>query len=558
VRYLHSVKKENLLHGLCFSWRKPSFTGNQSRGSLSELVLGSYGLDEIPSSELGGGDPLRKKAGEVAEFILQIPSGKAFVNADYDVDGTSAGAIIGGCLRSIGWDVQVFIPDRFEDSYGVNRQVIEDAWTQSRFELLVAADCGSTEMQWLGEFGKRTGCRVLVIDHHKKTEHDELGICELNPQNYLASGIHEYGYCTAVLASMVAEEIGKRGVKVDVGKYKILAGMAAMADVTAMDYPVGRHYAKCFLDSRAGECEALDALIEVSKSSRPLETSDALFKIIPMLNAAGRMRNATVLVALWDCDDYQECLRVASRLWALNRDRRRLQEEVARKASLNYGAGNRVLLNWHESWHPGVVGPAAGQLVERLGVPVFLGGFLPQKNYFSFSGRAPEGMDIHSLVSRNVGGLPVSFGGHKVALGMRVQLSDIECLNELRIRMEKDSPPATKPTRQLAGILKGSSVNYINYEDLRKLEPFGAGFPSPVFCVANLEILLSPMGGIADSASGVGKSGEGAVFPLVVFKNPKLSKLKKTKGHVVGEMVCSHTEGEKSIKLLVKDIIPTA
>lgn len=552
------MKSIELLHGLCFSWKKPVRSEKGNRGSLSELVLESYGLEEPPRAEVLEKDPLRIKAGEVSDFILGLPVGKAFINSDYDVDGTSAGAILGGVLRKLGWEVRVFIPDRFEDSYGVNHAVIENSWRSEQFDLLVASDCGATEMQWLGEFGKRVGCRVLVVDHHKKTEHEELGVVDMNPQNHLNEGAHEYGYCTAVLAVMIAEEISRKGKEIDISKYKILAGMAAMADVTAMNWPVARYYAKCFLNSRAGECEPLDALSEVSKSSRPLETSDALFKIIPMLNAAGRMRNATILVALWDCDDYQECLRVASRLWTLNRDRRRLQEEVTRKAALNYHPGQRLLLGWHESWHPGVVGPAAGQLVERYGVPVFLGGFLPQKDYFSFSGRGPEGSDIHGLVSRNVGDLPISFGGHKVALGMKIHRKDVSCLAELVNRMEKDAVEPAKPTKQLSGILKGSSVNYINYESVKNLEPFGSGFPSPVFCVANLEISLSPMGGIADSATGLAKTSDGHIFPLVVFKNPKLSKLQKIKGHIVGEMVCSPTEGEKTIKLLVKDIIPTA
>lgn len=551
------MSSDETLSGLCFLWEKPTRIRGGGFSNLADLVLGAYGLDGVPSDTILKTDPLRIKAQEVANFILELPVGKAFINADYDVDGTSAGAILGGVLRKLGWDVRVFIPDRFEDAYGVNKLVIESAWAEDKFNLLVAADCGSTEMQWLGEFGKSKNCSVLVVDHHKKTDHEELGVVEMNPQNHLASGVHEYGYCTAVLAAMVAEEIGRVDSNVDVSKYKILAGMAALADVTSMNCSVARHYAKCFLNSQEGECEALDALVEVSKSSRPLETSDASFKIIPMLNAAGRMRNATVLVALWDCDDYQECLRVANRLWSLNRDRRRIQEEVTKRAAEGHRADKRVLLSWHESWHPGVVGPAAGQLVERYGIPVFLGGFLPQKNYFSFSGRGPDGMDIHSLVSKNAEGLPISFGGHKVALGMKVQARDVQCLVELGRRMEKDVPELVKPRRKLAGILKGSSVNYVNYEAVRSLEPFGSGFPSPVFCVANLDISLTPMAGIADSASGLAKSRDGHIFPVVVFKSPKLSKIKKITGHVVGEMVCSPSGGEKAIKLLIKDIIPT-
>lgn len=523
--------------------------------SLAELVLVSSG-GGLPSEVLDENDPLRRVAGKAADFLLGQRPGRAFINADYDVDGTSSAAIIGGVLRKLGWDVRVFIPDRFEDAYGVNHSEIERVWNSEKFDLLIAADCGATEMTWLGNFGKDKGCRVMVIDHHKKTPHPELGVCEMNPQNHLGEGIHEYGYCTAVLAAMLAEAVAEKKPGINVDKFKILAGIAAMADVTSMRCPVARAYAKFFLGSKVRDCEPLDALAEVSKAPRPLESADALFKIIPMLNAAGRMRNATVLVALWDCDNYQDCLRVANRLWTLNRDRRRLQEEVVRKAAMSWKPGDRVLLAWHESWHPGVVGPAAGQLVERLGVPVFLGGFLPKKGCFSFSGRAPEGVDIHRLLTDASSGLPLSFGGHKVALGMRVGKADVGALPELKKRLNQAAPAPSKPKKQLSALLRSSSVNYVNYEAIRALEPFGADFPSPVFCVGNVEISLSPMGGIADSAAGIARSDDGHSFPVVAFKNPALSKVKKARGHAVGEMVCSRYEGEKVVKLLLKDFIP--
>jgi single-stranded-DNA-specific exonuclease len=548
-------KAGNFLEGLCSSWEKPSPRGDAS--SLAEVVVGAYGLTGVPGDLVPADDPLFKRAGEVAAYIIKRKPGRVFLNADYDVDGTSSAAILGGTLRHLGWDVRVFIPDRFEDSYGVNHTEITNAWEREKFDLLVAADCGATEMQWLGEFGKRHSCGVVVIDHHKKTPHEELGVCEINPQNHLGEGCHEYGYCTAVLAVMVCEAIFARLGKEMPTKYKTLAGMAAMADVTAMDCPVARHYAKCFLGSEGRECVPLDALVEVSRSGRPLETSDALFKIIPMLNAAGRMRNATVLVALWDCDDYQECLRVATRLWSLNRDRRRMQEEVVRQAGSGYREGDRVLLAWHESWHPGVVGPAAGQLVERFGVPVFLGGLIPKKGHYSFSGRAPEGVDIHALLSASTEGLPVVFGGHKAALGMKVKREDESHLQELEQRLSGRAAQPSKPKKKLAGILKSSSVNYVNYQSIRSLEPFGSGFPSPIFCVANLEVNLSPMGSIADSAAGVAKGQSGHSFPVAVFKNPKLARMRKLKGHAVGEMVCSSGDGEQVVKLLMKDFIPT-
>jgi hypothetical protein len=195
-------------------------------------------------------------------------------------------------------------------------------------------------------------------------------------------------------------------------------------------------------------------------------------------------------------------------------------------------------------------------LVERFNVPVFLGGYIPQKNSYSFSGRAPEGVDIHALLSATAPGLPLHFGGHKVALGMRVGKADIACLQELRGRMQSKVSPPSKPTKSLSGILKLSSVNYINYESVRTLEPFGSEFPSPVFCVANVEVSLNPMANIADSATGVARSEDGHSVPIVVFRSPALASIRQAKGHLVGEMLCGRTAAERTVKLLLKDFIP--
>jgi single-stranded-DNA-specific exonuclease len=551
-----SLESPPPLDGKIFRWNRPPaprFKGE----TLAELVLMSHGMSSPPPASLDPSDPMLLQAFETARFIRSLKPARAFINADYDVDGTSSAAILGGMLKKLGWDVRVFIPDRFEDSYGVNKGEIARAWDSEPFELLIAADCGATEMDWLSEFSiSKKLAGTLVIDHHKKTPHKPGLVHELNPQNHLSHGIHEYGYCTAVLCALVAEHVWKEMPEIPLKKFKILAGAAALADVTSMRCPTARHYASEFLTSRPGECEPLDALAEVAKVSRPLESTDALFKIIPMLNAAGRMRNATVLVALWDCDDYQECLRVANRLWSLNRDRRRLQEDVVRRAASTWKQGDRFILAWDESWHPGVVGPAAGQLVERYNIPVFLGGYMPQKGCYSFSGRSPEGVDIHALLSAAAKNLPVQFGGHKVALGMRVKKEDVPVLATLKEKMIPAAPVAQKPVRNLSGILKLSSVNFVNYESLRTLEPFGSEFPSPVFCVANVELSLSPMANIADSSTGVARSQDGHTVPVVVFRSPALAGMRTARGHLVGEMLCGRTASEKTVKLLVKDFIP--
>jgi len=298
------------------------------------------------------------------------------------------------------------------------------------------------------------------------------------------------------------------------------------------------------------------ALMDVAGITRQPTTTDINFKIIPLINAAGRMRNADIIVALFQETNPSIARDISEKLKTVNKTRREIQENVQQQALSMYHEGDRVLIACKKEWHAGVVGPAAGQIAELLGIPVFLGGYIPAKNAYSFSGRSGNGTDIHALMNGCVEGLPVHFGGHKVALGMKIAAADIDCVNELRKRLQAQAPASSKPRAKISKVLRISSMNFTNWTDMTRLEPFGIDNPCPVFCLPRVSLKMQPLGGIANSCKGIMMDEEGRHIPALIFRNAKLSGTRQFKGHVVGELVNSIHKHMNEIQFIIKDIIP--
>jgi len=428
-------------------------------------------------------------------------------------------------------------------------------WPYTR---LITSDCGATELAGLSKFSKEKGVEVMVLDHHKRGAVGE-GVLEINP-HMGGADVQEHGYSTAVLAAML--------IRAGMEKYpclrplltgaEILAGLSAMADSASMLVQGARYCAKAFLaganSSDAGP--GVRALIDVAGITQSPTTTDINFKVIPLINAAGRLRDADIIVALFQEEDPSVARDIAEKLKTINKKRRMLQESVQQQALSLYREGDRVLIACHKDWHPGVVGPAAGQIAELLGIPVFLGGFVPARKTFSFSGRSGNGTDIHALLKVSVGDLPVHFGGHKVALGLKIGESDIECLDKLREALLKNAPKSTKPRAKISKVLRPASMNLANWNELTKMEPFGVDNPSPLFCLPNVTLKMQLLPSIANSCKGVLTDETGHHIPVLIFRNAKLAGTRSFHGHVVGELVNSINRNMNEMQFIIKDIIP--
>jgi single-stranded-DNA-specific exonuclease len=559
-----SVLPIEYVEGNIYIWEKPQRDSSGPK-TLSESLITSLGIRNAelflePNPE---NDPFFEYASASALNFFSGRAGRLLISADYDVDGTTSAIILGRAFRALGWEVRVFIPDRFIDNYGVNYNRLHEIYEDWKYDYLIAADCGATELIGLEKLATEKGFRVAVVDHHKRGGVPESNLLqEVNPHMYIAQKpiINEGGYSTAIIAALLMKcAIEHFPVFKDIyPSVEILAGLSAMADSASMQAPAARYYASSFLENCRTDAagHGIAALLAVAGISEKPTSTDVGFKIIPLINAAGRLRRADIILALLEEKNPTTARDIAEKLKVLNATRRSLQEEVQSQALSQYKQGDKVLLAYRKEWHAGVVGPAAGQLAELLGVPVFLGGYIPFKKSYSFSGRSGSGSDIHGLLKQTVGELPVQFGGHKVALGMKISEENIGCVEELNKRLEAIAPQLSKPVMKIKKVLRARSVNLANWNEILKLEPFGVDNPPPLFCIPRVTLNMTPMKNLPNSCSGTAVDDMGDRLPVLIFRNAKLGGTRKFFGHMVGEIVYSKDLREKILKFIVKDLIP--
>lgn len=547
-----------MLNGTLFDWKTPE-TVIPKPLTLKDALISSIPKTEIsnfldPQLET---DPLWKHFDKITEVLAKMKPGRVFISADYDVDGTTSGIILGKMLGVLGWDVGVFVPDRFKENYGVNYPVLDEEFKRKKFDLLITADCGATELFGLSEFGKKHKIPVCVIDHHKRGKKGD--VVEINP--HMFEDIQASHYCTGVLCFMLAKKLSEACPQISrlMPEIELLAGLSAMADVISMKGTVSRWLAKNFLAKGGTQTinVGISALVNIAElKGEKLTSTDVGFKIVPMINAAGRLKHAALVLALFDTASPQEAETIAFELQKLNTQRKQIQETIEKEAMKKYNKGDKVLAVADKGWHAGVVGPAAGTLSERLNIPVFLGGLLEEKGVYSFSARSASGIDIHGLVTKSMNGRNIQFGGHKVALGMKIEKERIDILKDLSDEMNKNCENAGKGVKQISRYLTTKSVSFLHWNDILSLEPFGIDNPSPFFCIPNVKLSLTPMASNPDHARGLIEDQHGSL-PAVVFRSPMLSKISKFEGHVVGEFVCSKFRNETVVKFNIKDLIPT-
>lgn len=549
------------LKGVIGNWC-PAPCPNNPDSTMVERVLAVRGITGSavdpflnPTMEA---DPMFGRVQGLADWLIRLPPGAAMISGDYDVDGTTSCRILGKMLNRMGWEVGAWVPDRFTDNYGINYGVLESEFKAAPYSLLVTADCGATELDGLQAFAEKHQIQVMVVDHHRRKGVGGPLVKELN--HLVHADLRENSYSAAVLGLMLAEQVGRhqQPVQETLPELRVLAGLSAMADVVSMQAIGTRFAAQACLNTWDSEKAnvGLRYLIGSLGLKGAISSSEIGYNVSPLINAAGRLAHARIILELLNAQTTAEAAKVCTQLVELNQKRRDLQAQVEAEAVRYHVPGQKALVVYRETWHPGVVGPAAGRLVEKLGIPVFLGGCLPDKEMVTFSGRSNGRVDIHQAFTQCAAGLPVHFGGHAVAMGFRVGLQDApQVIPELSKRFESNITFAPPPTLCFDCSLQVSSVCDQTYALFQKLEPFGTDNPRPLFRVPDVRMELTPLRRYPESASGVSMGAGGCQFPVVVFKIKDVANRRNIKGDVIGELIGDSYKGSRTVKMRVADVV---
>lgn len=417
-----------------------------------------------------------------------------YVHGDYDVDGVTSAAIFARFLEKIGCRVEAHVPHRMKEGYGIHAEAVQWA-REAGAKLFLTCDCGISAHDQI-EAVREAGMTAVVTDHHLLQETLPNAAAVVNPHRSDSKyPFHELSGAGVVfkLCAGITEELGHKKEHF-YRAYLDLAVLGTIADMMPL-VDENRIIAKYGLEQLTGSRkEGLRALMAVSQVGRdcPVTASQVGFRLAPRINAVGRIDDAAHALDLLMTSDQTEAMKLAMRMDELNTLRRteqdRLIEEAINEVEEKLLHQQRVIVVAREGWHPGIIGLAAGRLVERFYRPAFVVA-LQEDGTGKGSARSiprfhlAEALDAAS--EHHLGG-----GGHEMAAGFSISKDLIPLFSDAlnahadQVMTDEDYIPFINVDAE-ADIIE---TDRDAAESLAMLEPFGMANPEPKFVCRGMRL----------------------------------------------------------------------
>ncbi len=412
-----------------------------------------------------------------ARLRAAMEAGEAIcVYGDYDVDGVSASTILSGYLKSRGAKVEVYLPDRHTEGYGLNEAAVRGiaGWAK----LMVTVDCGVTSVE-LVALAKELGLDMIVTDHHEPA--DTLPDCPV--VDPLLNGYPFPYLCGAGVAWKLVWALG--GVEAAM-PWVDVAALATVADVVPLTGE-NRAIVRMGLDMINGghRRPGLEALIQVSGlEDKPINSGHFGFQLGPRLNAGGRLGSARRSYQLLSTEDPVEARRLAGELNDENARRKGVEQQILDAAEAQLQGydfiAHRAIILAGKDWNPGVVGLAASRLVEKYNYPVVL--LADQGDRLTGSCRSIPGVDIHAALTGCADTI-ARYGGHKQAAGLTLAPGMLEpFIRAMDAWLSENIPPEVYvPVKAYDDELDFAFITPGLIAALEGMQPTGFGNPAPLF-----------------------------------------------------------------------------
>jgi single-stranded-DNA-specific exonuclease len=454
------------------------------------------------------GDPfalgsLREAAARVWQAIER--GERIVIYGDYDVDGVTSTAMLFRVLRAFGGTVSHFLPRRMDEGYGLSADGIERCIEETKPQLLIAVDCGTTASKEIAEL-KRRGVEVIVLDHHSAG--GELPSCllinpkvetrtaELEARNgayHLATVGLVFKLCHGFLK--LGRELGKPVQEFDLRQYLDLVAVGTVADVVPLEGE-NRILVKAGLDQLARTTNVgLRTLKDIAGIPERLNPHHIGFQIGPRLNAMGRLSDALVSLELLLTEDPARAQELAATLDQCNRERQEIEQRTFEQALARLDGVNPLPLSIvlaQEGWHIGVIGIVAARVMRQFHRPTAIIG-LDSNGAGKGSCRSVEGFPIVDAL-RRCEKLLTRFGGHQAAAGFSIEAKNVEAF---RVQLETVAREMLNgetllPTIRACADVPLHSITPELMNELAMLEPFGTSNPQPVFVAHAVPLRSAP------------------------------------------------------------------
>lgn len=420
---------------------------------------------------------------------------KICVYGDYDVDGTCAAALMYLFLKELGASVEVYIPNRLTEGYGVSITSI-DTFSERGVSLLITVDCGITAVEEVAH-AKSKGIDTIICDHHQPKEELPNAVAVLDPLkpgcNYPFKYLSGAGVAFK-LARAVGFRIGKQEMPL---KYLDLVALAGAADIVPL-VDENRVLVREGLDLiNRNPRPGILALIKIARlEPGDLSAGKIVFTIAPRINAVGRMGDAQRAVELFTTNDFDEAKRLAQVLEDENIERRKIDEatfsHAVNRVEQNVDFENELGIVLHgEEWHPGVIGIVASRLVEKYYRPSVMLSTID--GVAKGSARSISGFNIYEALE-SCQDLLLQFGGHAAAAGLAIEVDKVAAFKERfnKFLKEKLQDSDIVPVIKIDTKISLSEITPKFLRILDQFSPFGPGNMRPVFLAEDVTVANIP------------------------------------------------------------------
>lgn len=414
---------------------------------------------------------------------------KILVYGDYDVDGTTAVALVYSFIAQFHKQVEYYIPDRYAEGYGISFQGIDYA-SEQNFSLIIALDCGIKAIDKV-EYASQKGIDFIICDHHRPGDSLPAAVAVLDPKrDDCKYPFDELCGCGVGFKLVQAYALKNNIPFEELEQFLDLTAISIASDLVPI---VGENRILCYFgleQLNKNPRKGIKAILDLANVKKEITMNELVFTVGPRINAAGRLESGRSAVALLVSDNHADAKESGQNINITNTERRTIDVTITQHA-LSMIDGNMEMIKrkstvlFHPDWHKGVVGIVASRLTEKYYRPTIV---LTESNgKATGSARSVKDFDVYDAIEA-CSDLLEQFGGHKYAAGLTLKVENVEAFQK---RFEEIVSATIEehmlvPEIEIDAELELSQITSKFYRILKQFSPFGPGNMSPVFITKHL------------------------------------------------------------------------
>ena len=487
---------------------------------------------------------------------------RILIYGDYDVDGTTAVALVYKFLRKFTTNLDYYIPDRYDEGYGISEQGIDYA-ESTEVKLIVALDCGIKAIEMV-EYARSKGIDFIICDHHMPDETLPNAIAVVDAKRL--DSTYPYEHLSGCGVGFKLAQALAINNKIDFSELYDLLDLVAVSIASDIVPITGENRILTYYGLKqlnSNPSMGLKGIIDICELSRTqITVSDIVFKIGPRINASGRMMNGKEAVDLLLSNTTEDARVKSQNIDNYNDSRRELDKKITDEANnfiednLEMGDINSIVI-YNENWHKGVIGIVASRLTEKYFRPAIV--LTKSNDLITGSARSVMGFDVYKAIEACKDILE-NFGGHTYAAGLSLKE---ENLAEFKRRFEATSleliaPEMMRAQINIDAILEFKDIKNKFIQDLNRFTPFGPENLNPIFASKDVyDFGTSKLVGrdhlhikleMQDSTSN-------SVLHGIAFRQgANMNIIKQDTFDICYTLEENHHNGKTNIQLYVKDI----